>query len=149
MNKDNRFPFLLSTDNAQKIISIACSSWKEKLADRWAKTIVLDGTIEITEDFYKEMRKACTAEQHKLFDEIFGKDVKDKNAFVQKFRRSFLNEISEQLFGGPDDFQIGEAAADNIDRLDLRGKSFYVRSNYEVILHKLERGGSLIEITEK
>jgi hypothetical protein len=105
--------------------------------------------IEISEDFYKEMRKACTAEQHKLFDDIFGKDVEDKNAFVQKFRRTFLNKISEQLFGGPDVFQIGDAATDNIDRLDLRGKSFYVHSNYEAILHKLESGASLIEIKKK
>jgi hypothetical protein len=149
MKTDNRFPLSLSFEHATDIINIACSTWREKLAKLWATDIVLMRNIEISEDFYKEMRKACTAEQHKLFDDIFGKDVEDKNAFVQKFRRPFLNKISEQLFGGPDVFQIGEAAADNIDRLDLRGKSFYVHSNYEAILHKLESGASLIEIKKK
>jgi hypothetical protein len=33
--------------------------------------------IVVEEIFYIEMRTACTAEQHKLFDEIFGKDIKE------------------------------------------------------------------------
>jgi hypothetical protein len=149
MKTNTRFPLSLSFEHATDIINIACSTWREKLAKLWATDIILKRNLIISETFYKEMRSACTAEQHKLFDEIFGKDVEDKNAFVQKFRKSFLNEISEQLFGGPDVFQIGDAAADNINRLDLRGKSFYVGSSYEVILHKLKSGASLIEITKK
>ncbi len=33
---------------------------------------LLKKEIEITEDFYQEMRKACTKEQNELFDKIFG-----------------------------------------------------------------------------
>ena len=70
----NRFPFYLNANVAQKIIDVACSSWKAKLADMWAKYIVLGKKTEISEEFYKEMRSACTKEQHQLFDDIFGKD---------------------------------------------------------------------------
>lgn len=59
---------------AQQIIDIACITWKVKLAAKWSKEIVLKETIEISDNDYQEMRKACTSEQHKLFDEIFGKD---------------------------------------------------------------------------
>lgn len=72
---DNRFFFSLQPFDAQKIIDIACSTWKTKLASQWANSIVLNLNIEITESFYKKMRKACTAEQNILFDSIFGKDI--------------------------------------------------------------------------
>lgn len=75
MSKDKRFPFYLNPDDAQKIVDIACKEWKAKLAAMWANHIVLSKQLEITETFYKEMRKACTSEQHKLFDTIFGKDT--------------------------------------------------------------------------
>jgi len=59
---------------AQQIIDIACATWKVKLATKWAKEIVLKESIEISEDDYQEMRKACTSEQNELFYVIFGKD---------------------------------------------------------------------------
>ena len=65
----------LTPKNAQRIIDIACISWKPNLALKWATNIVLNQDIEISEEFYQEMRKACTKEQNTLFDEIFGKDV--------------------------------------------------------------------------
>lgn len=64
--------------NAQRIVDIACTGWKETLFEMWGKKIVLKQDIEITEDKYQEMRKACTVRQHEIFDEIFGKDVKFK-----------------------------------------------------------------------
>ena len=69
------FPFRLDPRSAQRIIDIACSTWKSKLASMWAHNMVLGKPVEISESFYKEMRSACTNEQHKLFDYIFGKDV--------------------------------------------------------------------------
>lgn len=75
MVTDSRFPFSLAPENAQQIIDIACNRWKTKLATMWANDIVLSKQIEIAESFYKEMRKACTAEQNALFDKIFGKDI--------------------------------------------------------------------------
>lgn len=61
---------------AQDIINSACSTWKDKLSDTWAKSIVLGSDITVDEAFYKEMRGACTKEQHDLFDKIFGTDKK-------------------------------------------------------------------------
>lgn len=77
INTYKRFPFYLDPRNAQRIIDIACSTWKPKLASMWAHNMVLGNSIEISEEFYKEMRNACTVEQHILFDSIFGKDVED------------------------------------------------------------------------
>jgi hypothetical protein len=64
----------ISASNAQRIINIACPSWKENLANKWSKDIVLGNEINVSEESYQEMRKACTAPQNVLFDEIFGKD---------------------------------------------------------------------------
>jgi hypothetical protein len=74
LEEKTRFPFTLYPFNAQKIISIACNDWKEKLAECWSKDIVLNQNILIDEQFYKVMRDKCTPRQHELFDEIFGKD---------------------------------------------------------------------------
>lgn len=65
---------ILTPANAQRIISVACSAWKSKLAEKWATNIVLNKNTEISEEFYQEMRTACTATQNEIFDEIFGKD---------------------------------------------------------------------------
>ena len=65
----------ISAEDAQRIINVACPTWRDTLATRWAKQIVLKHDIEISEGFYKEMRKACTSPQNVLFDDIFGKDV--------------------------------------------------------------------------
>lgn len=73
MNKMEKTRLILPSE-AQSIINIACEGWKPKLAERWAVDMVQGKSIEITEDFYKEMRNACTPSQHKVFDEIFGKD---------------------------------------------------------------------------
>lgn len=60
--------------DAQRIVDIACSEWKELLFNSWGKDIVLKKDINIPLENYQNMRKACTAEQHKLFDDIFGED---------------------------------------------------------------------------
>jgi hypothetical protein len=65
---------ILTPLNAARIINIACSAWKKILAEKWAVDMILDKNIEISDEFYKEMRKACTAPQNELFDDIFGSD---------------------------------------------------------------------------
>jgi hypothetical protein len=65
---------ILTPVNATRIINIACSKWKPKLAEKWATNIVLNKDTEVSEEFYQEMRKACTTDQNTLFDEIFGSD---------------------------------------------------------------------------
>jgi hypothetical protein len=74
MKKEKRFPFELNEKDYKKIIKAACVGWREKLVAKWGVFIAIDGYTKVTEDFYKEMREACTPEQHILFDEIFGKD---------------------------------------------------------------------------
>lgn len=70
-----RFPFKLTTEQGKRIINIACSKWKETLANEWGKDFILNGYTYISEDYYREMRSACTEEQHQVFDEIFGSDA--------------------------------------------------------------------------
>lgn len=67
-NKMRKITFI----QAQLIIESACASWKTTLAEKWAVNIILKNDIEITESYYEKMRAACTPEQHKLFDQIFG-----------------------------------------------------------------------------
>jgi len=64
----------ITSQQAQSIIDIACSGWKPRLAKNWAFDIALKNNIEISEESYQEMRKACTEGQNTLFDKIFGKD---------------------------------------------------------------------------
>lgn len=65
---------IITWQQGQEIISAACNGWKTRLAVYWGSSIALKNNIEISERLYKEMRQACTREQHELFDKIFGKD---------------------------------------------------------------------------
>lgn len=75
LNQINKQMRKITWRQANEIIHIACDKWANKLADQWGSNIVLGKEIEIKEEFYREMRAACTDAQNKLFDEIFGKDV--------------------------------------------------------------------------
>jgi hypothetical protein len=149
MKTDNRFPLSLSFEHATDIINIACFTWREKLAKLWATDIILKKKLIISETFYKEMRGACTAEQHKLFDEIFGKDVEDKNAFVNVFDIKTLDDVSTMLFGKRSVLQIAQGAAELINKEDLVGRSLFISNDYETIVHKEKYGGTIIEIKKK
>lgn len=73
----------ITYEQAQSIIDVACNSWKKKLFELWGESIVYKKGVKIEEVFYKEMRKACTKEQHILFDDIFGKDnIPEKGTLV-------------------------------------------------------------------
>ena len=54
----------LKPKDAQRIIDVACSSWKPRLAALWADSIVMSLDISVSENNYKEMRVACTKEQN-------------------------------------------------------------------------------------
>ena len=73
--KDNRFSFKLLPEDAQRIVKIACTTWKENLFKKWGRDIVLGTSILVSEEDYKKMRKECISVQHELFDDIFGKDT--------------------------------------------------------------------------
>ncbi len=75
---NNKYPMgttnvrILKPQGGQRIINSACNNWKSELAENWGQAIVLGKDIEVSEEYYKKMRGACTAEQHKIFDEEFG-----------------------------------------------------------------------------
>ena len=85
VKKENRFPFELDLEGARKIIDVACEGWKDKLYTKFGKGMILSGTIIIRESFYKEMRDACSEEQHKVLDEVFGKDEKSVESSLRYF----------------------------------------------------------------
>lgn len=89
---DKRFPFELRQQDAIRIIAVACSEWKIELERRWGHQLLYTKTIWVTETFYKEMRAACTTDQHKLLDEIFGKD-KPKSRALQEIVDDFGGRI--------------------------------------------------------
>ena len=70
---DDRFPFQLDIKDVRRILNIACAKWQKKLLEKWS-TALITGFVQVDEGFYEEMREACTMEQNKLFDEIFGED---------------------------------------------------------------------------
>jgi hypothetical protein len=73
-NKPETMTRTIKYSDAQRIVDIACETWTEILFGKWGKDIVLKRDIEITEEDYQKMRKACTEAQHKVFDDIFGED---------------------------------------------------------------------------
>jgi hypothetical protein len=77
-NKTKQIEHKISFKQAQSIIDIACGNWKTELFHVWGKNIVLKKEIVVSQEFYTKMRRACTQEQHKLFDSIFGEEQKFK-----------------------------------------------------------------------
>lgn len=111
-NMDNRFPFKISAYHAQLIINIACNDWKDKLATMWGPKIVISTSVVISEEFYKEMRKACTNEQHDLFDEIFGKDQPDFKAGDYNENNHLQYEINNSI--NPEQVEVRYATPEEI-----------------------------------
>jgi hypothetical protein len=103
---DDRFPFSLSRSSAMTIINYACSQWATTLSNRWGQELLLGGRIIILESFYKKMRKACTTVQNEIFDEIFGKDVKEplykEGDWVKLKSGNFIWKISKVVLQAGD-----------------------------------------------
>lgn len=92
MNNNNK-DFIITKDQAQSIIDIACLKWKNTLANMWASDIVLNKGISISSEFYKSMRLECTTAQHEFFDTIFGKDEKTKTYSIgDRFKYKYGGE---------------------------------------------------------
>ena len=93
----------ITSEQAQSIINIACTTWKSILADNWGRHIVQGNKVDIPELFYQEMRKACTSEQNELFDEIFCSDEIKKGDWV-----TIIGGSSATVFHkGNDTFKVG------------------------------------------
>jgi hypothetical protein len=107
--------FTITSEQAQSIINIACSTWKKQLAEKWANNIVLGNEIEVSEEFYKEMRAACTPLQNELFDKIFGKD--DDSVDLSKIDNSLLRSASNNML-------------DVRDSDEYKNKAFYLSGDF-------------------
>lgn len=111
----NKLPYKITAEQAQSIINVAqpgCS-WKTKLADKWAKDIVLNKEIDVLPDFRDEMYRACSAVQLKHLKTIFEPAV-EKAGY----------EVGTILFAENDLFQIIEVIDQYSVRLkNLKGKT--------------------------
>lgn len=76
--KQNRFPFTLNKESFLKLMCAACGDWRNKLVNKWGSELLLNNTVDVTEDFYRQILEACNVDQIKVMDEVFGKDVKAK-----------------------------------------------------------------------
>lgn len=123
----------------------ACGDWKTRF-DNVLKSFVFADEIEFTNGFVNEMRRACTTEQRIIFNTIF-KDV-DRNAFIKPINSDYLSQVSNELFGNNYALDVAHGSAINIDRADLKGRAFYLGSDYEIKLHPIN-GGNVIEILKK
>lgn len=87
----------ISSEDAMRIVKAACRGWADRLAEMWGKNITLGYNITITADFYKQMRGACTSDQHKLFDEIFKDDFKagDWVTVIKEQRGAYKPHVGE------------------------------------------------------
>lgn len=111
----------ITPSQAQQIIDCACVEWKNKLFDQWGVSIVFKTPIKIQEEFYNQMRKACTPDQHKLFDEIFSSDIKD----IDLTDASTID--GRALF----DLKGNNALIQKRNTGILRDKAFYLNSNFD------------------
>jgi hypothetical protein len=131
---------ILTPQNATRIINIACSTWKPKLAEKWATNIVLNKDTEISEEFYNEMRKACTADQNTLFDEIFGNDEQLEAAYNLEVGEALLvirgNNMKDKVvlrtYNGFVDIYEPMSTWSNLSK-DVCGKKVKLTITYEEI----------------
>jgi hypothetical protein len=127
--------FTITAEQAQSIINIACVNWKKQLAEKWANDIVLGNEIKISEEFYKEMRAACTHPQHKLFDGIFGK-VGNGSVDLSEVNSEKLQKITLYLM-------------EVRDSDEYKDKSFYLAADYTWEIKRDSKGLDCLIPTKK
>jgi hypothetical protein len=132
----------LTPKNAQRIIDMACSTWKRKLADQWAASIVLVEDITISEDFYTEMRKACTTDQNKVFDEIFGNDglieakdlqIGEAMIITESALSSYYNRVILRTYDGFVDIYGPRSTWDRDSGATFKGKKVKLTITHEEV----------------
>ena len=63
----------ITSDEAQKIVNIACNEWKAKLFNLWGLKVFLNEDIEVTENQILEFIGAANKNQKVVLKEIFNK----------------------------------------------------------------------------
>jgi hypothetical protein len=138
---------IIKKEDFEKLYNISCPKWRDKFDD-YLKPYMFKAYIEFDLDFLLEMQSACLSNQLPIFKEIFG-EISDGNAFVEKADLIALKETSRKLFGNIDIMQIAKNSALKINRPDLAQKSILFNTEVEVIVHKIEGSGTLLEIRKK
>lgn len=128
-----------------EIWDVACDNWKTKLQEK-AREFPFLTYVSYTNKEVIEIFEACNARQLVVVSKFFTKVVEDRNAFIQKFDVSTTEEISLQLFGDDEAFQILENEAHS---KELKGRGFYIPSNYKVATGETFAGGTWISIYKK
>lgn len=142
--------YSVTVSQMMDIEAIACNTWKPKI--RKMIKYYLDeatGIVVLQEPIVEKMFEAATSDQKPILQSVFslyGKE-EDKNAFVKTFNThsSYLSNFCEEAFNDTLTIQIGFGAVKD----ELGGRSLYVNSKYEVVLHESPYAGTTIEIKKK
>ena len=90
LKKETMENFKLNFEQAQSIMNIACDAWKNKLSELWGKTLLRNGNVDITQDFYNEMIKASDSSQKEVINNIMGEHFRSKEINLRD-NRTFNN----------------------------------------------------------
>jgi len=140
---------IVKKSDFKKLYDLACYDWKTKF-DELLKPFMFSDTIEFDNPLIRIMQRACTAEQLKVFKEIF-KEI-DKNPFVKSFNPTDIQKTSETLFGKKYLMEIATGSTDKnaFNKPELYGKALYFSDEVEVITHTSPKyNGTLVELKYK
>lgn len=142
--------YSITVSQMMEIEAIACRDWKPKIR-KMIKDYLDEATgmVILKESIVEKMFEAATSDQKPILQSVFslyGKE-EDKNAFIKTFNTHSLNlsNFCEEAFNDTISIQIGFGAVKD----ELRGRSLYVNSKYEVVLHEADGWGTAIEIKKK
>jgi len=122
--------YQITPDQAKSIIEIACKTWKKKLAEKWAVKIMLDETIEVSDEFYKEMISASDGKQTTLLNSIFKPDE------INLRDKSTINNL--ELF--QHDGSILSTLIAIRESQEYEDKAFYLNDLFDWNLHRDSEG---------
>lgn len=107
-------------------------------------------TLQITKEKAIELYPNASKEMKTIFEETFGKEVFEENAFKKKINWGIksLVDFNLEAFNTPHLLQILTKQTP-VDRPELEGRALYLDSGYELRTSTSVRGGTIIEILKK
>lgn len=149
--------YIVPISELKRIYDIACPHWKTKIAVMVdGKNPLVDSTVDIPIVTIVDMLMASSPDQRGVVESVFREYLRDleveKNPFIvtkgDDIRTEVLN-FSEKLFGDKYLLQLAAFSAEAARRPDLVERAFVVREGYSVQLHRVKKGGTLIEIKKE
>jgi hypothetical protein len=101
----------------KKLYDIACNDWKTKLVAKLADQMFNDSnTLEFEEGFVGDMKKACSADQLKVFKKVFADYIKEESFedvtdYKEVCKRLAVPVLTEKDFSFLPQDQRGKALA--------------------------------------